>query len=192
MRDWHNPAYLQRGPERQQQVYATWQALAIGVVLRAYDPVLTGTIPLGIELPTSDLDIICEVAEPAQASFAQLIRAHYGQLPGFQLWRGLVRGRQSVVASFAHAGQAVELFGQALPTRQQHAYRHLLIEHAVLEAGGEPWRAAVRALKQQGLKTEPAFAQLLGLPPGDSYLALLALADLPPAALAQLVRGQLG
>ena len=47
---------------------------------------------------------------------------------------------------------------QGLLTRQQRAYRHLLVEYAVLQAGGEAWRRAVRMLKQQGLKTEPAFA----------------------------------
>jgi hypothetical protein len=69
---------------------------------------------------------------------------------------------------------SVEVFGQALPATQQYAFRHLVVEAAILEAGGEPWRTAVRQLKQRGLKTEPAFAQLLYLP-GEPYEDLLTL-----------------
>ncbi|NML67543.1 DUF4269 domain-containing protein [Hymenobacter sp. RP-2-7] len=183
MPNWHDPAYLLAGTARQRQALATLRALGVWQVLRGFDPVLAGTVPLGIDLPESDLDIICEVAPAAQPAFAQRLRAHYSQLPGFWLGPGRVRGPAATVARFWHAGTPIEVFGQALPTRQQHAYRHLVVEHAVLAAGGEPWRAAVRALKQRGLKTEPAFAQLLHLP-GDPYAALLALGEQPPAALA--------
>jgi hypothetical protein len=61
-----------------------------------------------------------------------------------------------------------------VPTARQNGFRHLLVEAAVLAAGGEQWRRAVRRLKQQGLKTEPAFANLLRLS-GDPYVALLEL-----------------
>lgn len=181
--DWHDPTYLLHGSARQQQAYAALQALGLWSALRAYDPVLTGTVPLSLDLPGSDLDIICEVPPVAQPAFERQVRVCYGQQPGFRLWQGLVRGQASVVASFWAEGEAIELFGQAAPTRRQHAYRHLVLEYQVLAAGGARWQAAVRALKQQGLKTEPAFAQLLGLP-GDPYLALLQLAELPPAQLA--------
>ena len=68
----------------------------------------------------------------------------------------------------------IEVFGQAVPTAQQLGFRHMLVEYAVLQASGEPWRRAVQQLKQQGLKTEPAFAALLRLP-GNPYEALLML-----------------
>jgi len=32
--------------------------------LAEFDPHLAGTLPLGLDLPTSDLDILCHAAEP--------------------------------------------------------------------------------------------------------------------------------
>nr|WP_249665381.1 DUF4269 domain-containing protein [Mucilaginibacter sp. Bleaf8] len=63
-----------------------------------------------------------------------------------------------------------------MPSQQQSAYRHLLIEHYLLQLHGESLRKQVISLKNQGYKTEPAFAMALNLE-GDPYLALLQLAD---------------
>ena len=48
----------------------------------------------------------------------------------------------------------------------------MIIEHHILQQEGEDFKRKVVALKESGMKTEPAFAQLLGLD-GDPYLALL-------------------
>jgi hypothetical protein len=66
------------------------------------------------------------------------------------------------------------VFGQALPVERQAAYVHLLQTHRVIQLGGEPWRSAIQKLKSNGIKTEPALAQLLGLT-GDPYQAVLQL-----------------
>lgn len=156
--------------------------------LRAFDPVVAGTIPLGIDLPGSDIDIICEVAPAARLAFEQLLRAHYGHLPAFRMGPAASGPHPALVSSFRYAQIELEIFGQALPTAQQYAFRHLVVEHAVLRAGGPAWYAAVRRLKAQGLKTEPAFSTLLQLP-GNPYEALLTLENLSPAELvARLAR----
>jgi hypothetical protein len=182
MINWKDPRYLQAGTPRQQRGYALLQQSTLWHVLQEFDPVLVGTIPLDIDTPASDLDIICEVPEAAQLRFAQLLRAQFGQQPGFRLGQRSSGSHLATVCSFRYAEELIEVFGQALPTTQQFAFRHLVVEHAVLVAGGEPWRLAVRALKHQGLKTEPAFAQLLHLA-GDPYLALLTLEDQSVEAL---------
>jgi len=175
---YYSLAYLQAGSPRQQRAYATLAATGLWALLRAYGPVLAGTVPLSIDTKASDLDVLCEVPAAAQDEFAGLLRAHFGTRPGFRLVQRMVGGHAATVASFGYEAEEIEVFGQVLPTAQQHGWRHLLVEAAVLAAGGEAWRTAVRALKAQGLKTEPAFAQLLGLP-GDPYAALLALEGLP-------------
>lgn len=184
--DWKRLHYLRTGSPRQQRACATLEANGLWHLLREFDPVLAGTVPLGIDIAGSDLDVLCEVLEAAQARVAALLRAHFGARPGCRLAQRRTGGHATTVCSFRYESEEIEVFGQALPVAQQHGWRHLLVERAVLAAGGEAWRTAVRALKQQGLKTEPAFAQLLGLP-GDPYAALLSLEGLPADELRRLV-----
>ncbi|RAK62672.1 DUF4269 domain-containing protein [Hymenobacter edaphi] len=174
MHNWHDPDYLQTGTPRQRAAHAALQQLGILATLQPYGPVLAGTIPLAVDVAGSDLDLICQAAEAQQPVLARLLRRHYGALPGFELHCTRWQEQPTVVSRFRAVGFAWEIFAQPLPAPQQQAVRHLQVEHAVLQAGGEAWRRAVRQLKQQGLKTEPAFARLLGLP-GDPYAALLAL-----------------
>ncbi|UYZ59671.1 DUF4269 domain-containing protein [Hymenobacter latericus] len=181
--NWHDLRYLATGNPRQQQAHAVVRQLGLWQLLAAYGPVMAGTVPLGLDTPASDLDIICEVPQPGQPQFVALLQQTYAHHHHYRLKHKLVRGVPSVVCGFWYGGFAVEVFGQGLPVRQQHAYRHLVIEHAVLQAGGPAWHAAVHHLKQQGLKTEPAFAHLLQLP-GDPYEALLTLEGMPTAQLA--------
>ncbi len=68
----------------------------------------------------------------------------------------------------------VEIFGQNIPSKQQNAYLHLLVEHQILQQQGEDFRRNIIALKKIGYKTEPAFAKLLELK-GNPYQALLEL-----------------
>ncbi|MBB3773641.1 hypothetical protein FHS55_004285 [Angulomicrobium tetraedrale] len=58
--------------------------------------------------------------------------------------------------------------------REQVGWRHFEVEERRLALGGAPFRAAIRVLRHDGLKTEPAFARALGLD-GDRYAARLAL-----------------
>jgi hypothetical protein len=170
--NWKDPRYLAVGTSRQRHTYTLLAQLGILTTLRRFDPVVAGTIPLGIDLPDSDIDVICEVALADVPTFEQQLRAHYGHLPAFRVGTLASGERPALVSSFRYAGVEIEVFGQALPTAQQYAFRHLAVEHAVL--------------KQQGLKTEPAFAALLHLP-GNPYEALLTLENLPPAELAARV-----
>jgi hypothetical protein len=172
--DWKSLLYLRTGSSRQQRAYATLEASGLWHLLNEFDPVLAGTVPLGIDIAGSDLDVLCEVPEAAQTRFAALLRVHFGARPGFRLAQRRIGGHAATVCGFRYEGEEMEVFGQALPVAQQHGWRHLLVERAVLAAGGETWRTAVRALKRRGFKTEPAFAQLFGLP-GDPYAALLTL-----------------
>ena len=50
----------------------------------------------------------------------------------------------------------------------------MIIEHKILAAHDNDFKTEIIKLKQAGLKTEPAFARLLGLD-GDPYEALLKL-----------------
>lgn len=54
-------ADLQTGTHSQQLAYRLLTELDLMNALKHYSPVLCGTIPLGIDIPSSDLDVICDV-----------------------------------------------------------------------------------------------------------------------------------
>ncbi|WP_010542787.1 DUF4269 domain-containing protein [Sphingomonas elodea] len=152
-----------------------------GVLIRltAFDPHVAGTPPLALDLPDSDIDILCHAPDPR--AFAGAVWAAYRDLPGFAMWQWQGRDRP-VVARFHCSGWLFELFGQARPVAEQVGWRHFVLERRLLALGGEPLRAAVMTRRLAGAKTEPAFAQVLGLA-GDPYAALLMLEGLDDAAL---------
>lgn len=180
--DWHDLTYLRHGSAPQRRAFAVLRRHALLGYLRAFDPVLVGTFPLDLTVPGSDLDIICEVSD--WAAFRQALGG-FAAFPGYAV-RPAGTCPPAVVAAFEVDGLAVEVFGQALPTARQNGYRHLVVEARLLVLGGAALRQRVLALKASGVKTEPAFAQVLGLP-GDPYQALLELEACDEDALVALV-----
>ena len=168
--DFTNIDYLKAGNERQKKAYLELNALGIFEKLQAYNPILTGTIPIGIDVPESDLDIICECSDHHQ--FAKTLKSHFGDKDGFKVRLNNTYKLKATIATFQSGKFEIEIFGQQLPVLEQNAYKHMLIEHKILNSKGEEFKAEVIQLKQKGLKTEPAFAQLLGLS-GNPYEALL-------------------
>lgn len=172
--EFENPDYLLSGTPRQREAYDTLARHYIMSKLSAYTPVLAGTIPINVDVADSDLDVICSFGSAEE--FGADVERLFGTMPGFDIRKTGEGDRQAVVASFRADDFEVEVFGQAIPVRQQNAYRHMVAEHRVLMREGEDFRRKVVALKRQGLKTEPAFASLLGLE-GDPYEAMLDLYD---------------
>lgn len=168
----HSIHYLKNGNERQQQAYDTITKLGIMVDLQMYNPILCGTIPIGIDIGTSDLDIVMEVYD--FADYEQQVSNLYSEKKGFTLQRKEIRDVPVSKANFVFKDFEFELFAQPQPVEQQYAYLHMLIEHALLEQN-PTMREEIIQLKQQGIKTEPAFAQVLQLK-GDPYEALLSFA----------------
>ncbi len=187
MTDFRDIAYLRDGSARQRVAYQALCALRVIERLAAYDPVLAGTIPLDIDVADSDLDILCEVHDFAR--FEADLAAGFGHCDGFRVTAPRLRGGElSMTASFDHGGFIIEMFGQPLPAERQSAYRHMVVEARLLALGGAAFRRRIVALKRSGVKTEPAFAQCLGLD-GDPYFALLDLEALDDSRLAALVLG---
>jgi hypothetical protein len=141
--------------------------------LASFDPHIAGTPPLGLELPGSDIDVLC-FAPDAQA-FTDTVWHNFSSAPAFTA-KQLVRAPRPVVVSFEVAGWRIELYGEAIPVEQQRGWRHFAVEQRLLAFGGEALAGAVLALRRQGMKTEPAFAAALRLR-GDPYLALLDLGE---------------
>ncbi len=152
---------------------------AILETLRPFDPHVAGTPPLGLDLPDSDIDILCHA--PHLPAFAQHVWAALHERDGFAIRQWIGEGR-SVIAAFHAEGWRFELFGQSVPVTHQWGWRHFRVEQRLLALGGTRLKEAVMRRRHQGVKTEPAFAELLRLS-GDPYQALLHLSEQPDSAL---------
>jgi hypothetical protein len=142
-------------------------------VLAPFDPRVAGTPPLGLDLPGSDIDVLCFA--PDAHAFTGTVWHNFSNAPAFMA-KQLVRAPRPVVASFEVAGWRIELYGEAIPVEQQRGWRHFVLEQRLLALGGNDLPVAVLSLRGQGMKTEPAFAAALRLR-GEPYLALLDLGE---------------
>ncbi|MCP4153163.1 MAG: DUF4269 domain-containing protein [bacterium] len=178
---WKNPAYLKTGNPKQKNAFATLQKLNIFPLLDSFNPVLVGTIPIAIDTEDSDLDIINEVYEPGV--FKETLTKHFRDSTNFSLYQDEIKGILSTIAHFDFDGFKIEVFGQPLPVEKQDAFRHMVVEHRILVLMGNGFKEKIIALKENGIKTEPAFGRLLGLD-NDPYKALLDLERLSDKELA--------
>ncbi|GAB4578235.1 MAG: DUF4269 domain-containing protein [Anaerolineales bacterium] len=167
---WQNITYLLTGTPTQRAAYEALTQTGLLEILREFSPTLVGTIPLDIDIPGSDLDILCEVSD--FPPFATLTQASFGHFPNFYQNTKLLNNLPSHITRFTFGGFPIEIVAQPIPITEQRAYRHLLAEAHLLAQGSEAARTAICALKLSGMKTEPAFGQYFGLQ-GDPYQVLL-------------------
>jgi hypothetical protein len=162
--------YLRNGNERQQRALRVIEQHDLFSILSPYDPLLAGTIPIGVDIVSSDLDVLCHWKN--REKFLEDMIEHFSTQQNFRLRAINVRGRDSIVVNFKLEEFEVEIFGQNRPSREQDGFRHMVVEHKLLLKHGEELRKEVIRLKNEGMKTEPAFARALKLD-GDPYEALL-------------------
>jgi len=161
--------YLINGNPRQQKAYHTLSRLNIMEDLREFNPILCGTIPIGIDIKNSDLDIIIEVRDFQY--YENMIRNLYGLKYNFKISHSIIRDIPVITVNFNFEEFEIEIFGQATPVQKQNAYIHMVIEHLIMKQFPNI-RSEVIHLKEQGYKTEPAFCKILGLD-GDPYDSLI-------------------
>jgi hypothetical protein len=161
--------YLKYGNPCQTEIYALLKREGIMDLLSEFQALLVGTYPIGINIENSDLDILCCWDNKEQ--YIKTMHELFGRKPDYMLQIKDINGEPSVIARFRIDGYAFEVFGQNIPTKQQDAFIHLLAEALILDQQDERFRQEVISLKKKGIKTEPAFAQLLELS-GNPYEAL--------------------
>ena len=169
MTKFDNISYLKTGNEKQQNVYRILTACSIMDKLADFSPILTGTIPIEVDIDESDLDILFYWNDKAYFKEAVSI---FSSHKNFKIVNAVVNGFDTIIAKFIIDGFNLEVFGQNRPTKEQEAYRHLIIENQILQIKGERFKQEVINLKKKGVKTEPAFGLLLGLT-GNPYIELL-------------------
>ena len=145
----------------------------IASIPEAFDPHLVGTPPLGLDLPASDIDVLCHAPDPVR--FTSALWQACADRPHFSIRQGIDRTRP-VIASFEADGWRFELFGATAPVHRQDGWRHFDVELRLLRLAGAAFRCSVMAHRGRGLKTGPAFAAALGLP-GDPCHEMSRLCD---------------
>ena len=166
--DFEDISYLLKGNAKQRAAYKALTENLVFEQLLEFDPILVGTIPIAIDIETSDLDIACCFSDHDR--FIRGISYCFENYDDFEILDAV--DKEGIVVTFRADDFEIEIFAQTIPTKEQAGYRHMMIEYQLLCRHGEAFRNAIIELKEQGLKTEPAFAKLLGLQ-GDPYEALL-------------------
>ena len=152
--------------------------------LQQFDAVQVGSFPIGVDVPGSDVDIVCCFAD--QLAFIEYVNHHFSHFGGYVQKMVTSRGVESVVCRFVAFGANIEIFAQKTPVRLQYAWRHMVVEERLLRLGGVEFRNRVMALRKAGMKTEQAFASALQLQ-GDSYEAINTLCDATDHHLISLI-----
>lgn len=170
--------------EKNQKVFSMVKKSKILHQLRAYNPLIAGTFPLGIDNAKSDIDLI--LCAPDLTELQGAIRRWYRVAPGFQDRLCKVDGVSSYIANFVLLDIPIEIFAQHAPSVKQTAYSHFHVEEKLLKVGGCDFRNTIMKYRQQGFKTEESFAKALNLT-GDPYDAILGLQDKTEEELKQLI-----
>jgi len=168
IQDFKDITYLKTGNSRQQKTYRLLQEHRIIEVLLEFNPLVVGTIPIGIDIDSSDVDIILHTQD--FEGLLSIVEREFSEHSGFNCFE--IPEKDVLIVHFSIENLPFELYVGKKPSHTQNGYLHMLKEAAILEAKGEDFRKAVIHLKQEGVKTEPAFCKLLGLK-GDPYIALL-------------------
>lgn len=179
--DWQNIEYLKSGSDKQRQIYRILKETNTLFILKDFDPIVVGTIPIGIDIDSSDIDIVCCTDD--FDDFRLIVRQNFSQYDSFH--DRIKESEQAYVANFFYQKQEIEIFAQNIPSHLQNGFRHMIIEDHILRLAGESFRQKIIQLKKQGYKTEPAFGELLNL--SNPYSELLQLQEFTDKELRQII-----
>lgn len=138
-------------------------------LLHPFHPLVVGTFPLGLQTKTSDLDILIQGKDLIETR--KLLTQECAHFENFRIREKTIDHNSSIIASFSFQGIEFEIFAQNLHPTQQAGFRHFFAEERILKEKGLDFQNQVKLLKERGEKTEPAFAQALGIDQ-DPYIFL--------------------
>lgn len=160
-------SYLNKGNKKQIESYNILTKIDIFNILKKYMPILVGTIPLGIDIENSDLDIVCQVYDFEE--FKQILQDNFSAYRNFKI---INKDKDIIVCNFIENNMEIEIYASNIESDKSNGYRHMIIEYKLLKLYGKQFKEEVIKLKREGLKTEPAFAKILNLN-GNPYEKLL-------------------
>lgn len=170
MEKFKNISYLQKGNPKQKIVYTLLNEYKIIELLKDYKPLVVGTIPIEIDLPESDVDIILETNDFYELE--KFLIQNFYHFQNFEIQQRTDENQTILVCNFTIDEIPFEIYAENKPTHLQNGFLHMIKEHEILQKLGKDFQNQIIQLKKEGHKTEPAFAKLLNLP-GNPYIELL-------------------
>ena len=169
--NWRRLDYLARGNPRQRSAHALLSSGVWDTLERlCQDVALVSTVAIGLDLPGSDLDILCQHPDPARLAALLREQGWTASDKGHQVWL-----LEQTLTGPDQARWPVELYVTQAPLETLNGWRHLSLMAALLgHFGHDFYQAVLRLRLESGLKGEAAICRLLGLG-GDPYAALLTL-----------------
>ena len=159
--------YLKMGTNKQKQAYHVLTKYRLLEILHQYDPLFVGTIPINIDIDSSDIDIILETKN--LTDLKNLLLLSFSDHQNFMLRDS---SETALICKFSLENMSIEIYSENRQTDKQYGYLHMLKEYEILQSNDEHFRQAIISLKKEGWKTEPAFCKLLNIV-GDPYTELL-------------------
>jgi len=158
-------------------------------MFKDHQPFIAGTVPLAVDLPSADLDLL--VCFASVGDFKHMCQQGFALLPEFEISLGEISKIQYCLCRFDYRGIPVEIFCSSLSTFKQNGYLHFNSEEKILKYAPATWTQQILDLKGTGLKTEPAFAHLLQSGDVDAYQFILDLQKKPIQELRRILRSSL-
>lgn len=162
--------YFKEGNPKQQIVYTLLNEFKIIELLKDYCPLVVGTIPIEIDLPESDVDIILETNDFDELD--KFLTQNFNHFTNFKIQQKTDDNKTILVCNFIREEIPFEIYAENKPTHLQNGFLYMIKEHEILQKFGKGLQNQIIQLKKQGFKTEPAFSKLLNLS-GNPYIELL-------------------
>ncbi|WP_411824506.1 DUF4269 domain-containing protein [Leptospira sp. 'Mane'] len=181
------PDYLEFGNEKQKSLHSDLSNHKIISKLSGFYPLVAGTIPLGIDTESSDVDLLTYHNNPNH--LIKIAYAKFRHYSDFKYETKDIDGESTVIISFRTNLFFYEIFSQKIKPGNQKGFLHMVLEKRFLDLADSDFKNQIIEKKKQGIKTEPAFCEVLGLE-GDPYQTLLDLGNSSDEKLVEILKSK--
>lgn len=147
--------------EQQTKIFNALTKSKILELLSPYDPLIAGSVPLGLAESDADVDILLSAGK--MSLFQNFIQEILSKKFELSVKSKRFQNEESLIVQFKYQDVKFELVVQEISTHRQLAYQHFQTEERLLMLGDLQFFNQIKSLRKQGIKTEPAFAKALGL-----------------------------
>lgn len=124
--------YLKVGNLKQKQSYKILKNIKIFKILEEFNPILVGTIPIGVDVDKSDLDIVCEINLKNKDSLKNISTKNFSQFKNFKIINTFST-TGVIVINFFVDDMEIEIYASKVSSFETNGYRHMIIEERIFK-----------------------------------------------------------